>query len=220
MDKLKRQERYIVVKLTDLAGCSGDICPSTGMSEAEIALRNHLASWHVPTRHCVVVERDWPEYESVWRMIEDRVSRAALSPAEQPGLVVPEVAGIGRDADHSRAVVLYLRKEPNNDDIRAIQEALRVARKTYMALAALSPAEQPGQVVPEEWRAGVLAVATMVEKKADNYAAEFGSVDMGALSFGIGHRADIKRDHYHSLVELADEIRALLASAQPQGGEA
>lgn len=90
MDKLKRQERYIVVKLTDLADCSGDICPSNGMSEAEIALRNHLASWHVPTRHCVVVERDWPEYELVWRMIEDRVYRAALSPAEQPGRLVPD----------------------------------------------------------------------------------------------------------------------------------
>ena len=179
--------------------------------------RHEAQSGSFEAAYQAAVDNGWSSVKDLARQMWQ--ARAALSPAEQPAPVVPEVAGIGRDADHSRAVVLYLRKEPNNDDIRAIQEALRVARKTYMALAALSPAEQPGQVVPEEWRAGVLAVATMVEKKADNYAAEFGSVDMGALSFGIGHRADIKRDHYHSLVELADEIRALLASAQPQGGE-
>lgn len=38
---------------------------------------------------------------------------------------VPSVSGIGRDAGHPRALVLYLRSEPTDDDIRAIQEALR-----------------------------------------------------------------------------------------------
>lgn len=38
---------------------------------------------------------------------------------------VPEVSGIGRDAEHPRAVVLYLRKEPTDDDMRAIQDGLR-----------------------------------------------------------------------------------------------
>ena len=67
-------------------------------------------------------------------------------------------------------------------------------------------------VVLEGWRAGVEAVAAMIEKKADDYAAEFGHIDMGALSFGIGHRADIKRDHHSSLVELAEEVRTMLAA--------
>lgn len=38
---------------------------------------------------------------------------------------VPEVTGIGRDADHPRALVLYLRTEPSDDSVRAIQDALR-----------------------------------------------------------------------------------------------
>lgn len=46
-------------------------------------------------------------------------------PAAQPGQV-PEVAGIGRDVAHPRAVVLYLRKEPTDDDLRAIQVGLRM----------------------------------------------------------------------------------------------
>ncbi|MBV5797724.1 hypothetical protein KUT57_14370 [Pseudomonas aeruginosa] len=45
-------------------------------------------------------------------------------PAAQAGQV-PEVSGIGRDTGHPRAVVLYLHKEPTDDDLRAIQDGLR-----------------------------------------------------------------------------------------------
>ncbi|HFQ2795023.1 TPA: hypothetical protein ACHQHX_006061 [Pseudomonas aeruginosa] len=38
---------------------------------------------------------------------------------------VPEITGIGRDAEHPRAVVLYLRNEPSDEDMRAIQNFLR-----------------------------------------------------------------------------------------------
>lgn len=38
---------------------------------------------------------------------------------------VPEISGIGRDAEHPRAVVLYLRNEPSDEDMRAIQNFLR-----------------------------------------------------------------------------------------------
>lgn len=38
----------------------------------------------------------------------------------------PEVSGIARAYDHPSAVILYLRKEPTDDDLRAIQEGLRV----------------------------------------------------------------------------------------------
>lgn len=43
-------------------------------------------------------------------------------------VAVPQVAGMGRDTSHPRAVVLYLRSEPTDDDIRAIQDVLRAAR--------------------------------------------------------------------------------------------
>ncbi|MCC3679189.1 hypothetical protein LLE81_00060 [Staphylococcus epidermidis] len=72
--------------------------------------------------------------------------------------VIPDVAGIGRDSGHPRAVVLYLRKEPNDDDIRAIQEALRGHCQTYMAGAPLLStaardvlAERNRQITAEGW---------------------------------------------------------------------
>ncbi|HIE3938565.1 TPA: hypothetical protein ACXNG7_003518 [Pseudomonas aeruginosa] len=60
-------------------------------------------------------------------------------PVAQAQHSVPEVSGIGRDTGHPRAVVLYLRKEPTDDDLRAIHDALR------------SLAAAPGKEVPQAW---------------------------------------------------------------------
>ena len=62
---------------------------------------------------------------------------------------VPDVAGIGRDSGHPRALVIYLRKEPEDCDIRTIQECLRQARA---ALSAPSHGEQVREVVPAGWK--------------------------------------------------------------------
>jgi len=60
----------------------------------------------------------------------------ALKAAQHQGepMPIPRIAGIGRDADHPRALVLYLGKVPDDYDIRAIQNALR------------KPVEQPAPV--------------------------------------------------------------------------
>ncbi|SAJ96695.1 gp03 [Burkholderia multivorans] len=70
------------------------------------------------------------------------------------------------------------------------------------------------------WRAGVEAVAKMIEKKAADYLDEYGYVehDTGAVSWGSGNHADAKRDYHSSLVELAEEVRAMvpaMAAAAP-----
>ncbi|WP_250158304.1 MULTISPECIES: DUF4406 domain-containing protein [Pseudomonas] len=61
------------------------------------------------------------------------------APVAQAQHSAPEVSGIGRDTGHPRAVVLYLRKEPTDDDLRAIHDALR------------SLAAAPGKEVPQAW---------------------------------------------------------------------
>jgi len=63
------------------------------------------------------------------------------------------------------------------------------------------------------WAQGVEAVAKMLDKKAADYVDEFGYIerDTGALSFGQGAHADVKRDYHSSLVELAEEVRAMAA---------
>ncbi|WP_236225712.1 hypothetical protein [Pseudomonas pseudonitroreducens] len=93
-----REERYIVIKLKDLISASGDVDQSCGKSEAEVMLRNHLESWQIPTRECVVVESDWPEYEAVWQMIERRMT-ADSQPRMEPASSFP---GLMRDARDSK----------------------------------------------------------------------------------------------------------------------
>ena len=48
-------------------------------------------------------------------------SEEIAAPVAQAQHSVPEISGIGRDAEHPRAVVLYLRNEPSEEDMRAIQ---------------------------------------------------------------------------------------------------
>ncbi|MCV2495860.1 hypothetical protein [Pseudomonas paraeruginosa] len=47
------------------------------------------------------------------------------APVAQTQHSVPEVSGIGRDFAYPRSVVLYLRTEPTDDDLRAIHDGLR-----------------------------------------------------------------------------------------------
>lgn len=53
-----REERYIVLKIKDL-------------TEDEIV---NLYSYSNAEVEGVVIESDWPEYETVWKMIEERVN--------------------------------------------------------------------------------------------------------------------------------------------------
>jgi hypothetical protein len=94
-----REDRYIVIKHKDLGN-------------VPVAYRQHLVrplfalQAHLPVRECVVVESDWPEYETVWRMIEARVTgmpQAAASPevlavVAQTDGIFPETEVVHRDA--------------------------------------------------------------------------------------------------------------------------
>ena len=70
------------------------------------------------------------------------------------------------------------------------------------------------------WRQGVEAAAALLSKKADDFAKEHGYDDMGGLSFGRGSHADAKLDYHSSLIELADEVRAMLAAPPIPASEA
>lgn len=59
MNDFKREDRYIVFKISQL-------------DEEQLELLERVQR-ELPTLcDCVVVESDWPEYEKVWEMIEDR----------------------------------------------------------------------------------------------------------------------------------------------------
>lgn len=72
---------------------------------------------------------------------------------------------------------------------------------------------QPAPSVPDTYAAGINAVAAMLQSKAAEYAKEHGHDDMGGLSFGSGMGGEIKMDYYTNLIELADDVRAMIAAA-------
>ncbi|HGW8954852.1 TPA: hypothetical protein ACNRUW_001507 [Pseudomonas aeruginosa] len=86
-------------------------------------------------------------------------SEEIAAPVAQAQHSVPEISGIGRDAEHPRAVVLYLRNEPSEEDMRAIQNFLRAISADVLTQAQHSmpkawldvQAERRRQVEAEGW---------------------------------------------------------------------
>lgn len=64
MSEFEKEDRFIVIKRRDL-----DKCQQNAINTLNYALR----LLNLPSREYVVVESDWPEYEIVWKMIQDRV---------------------------------------------------------------------------------------------------------------------------------------------------
>lgn len=87
-----------------------------------------------------------------------------------------------------------------------LEEACRLAVQAVAAQVHPSAA-------PEGWSKGVESVAKMLAKKADDYAAEYGHDDMGGLSFGSGNHAEARREYHSSLIELEEEVRAMISAA-------
>lgn len=65
--QFKREDRYIVVKLSDLAKVPVNY--HTALVQPLFSLQEHL-----PRREFLVIESDWPEFEPTWSAIERRVT--------------------------------------------------------------------------------------------------------------------------------------------------
>ena len=97
-----------------------------------------------------------------------------------------------------------------------IQELLRVGNPTDEECRLIRmgwDAAMRTKSAPDGWREGVESAARLIDLKADLYSTRFGHDDMGVLSFGTGENAEIKMAHYTVLLNLADEVRAMLAAA-------
>lgn len=97
----------------------------------------------------------------------------------------------------------------------------RVEDETLPRMSPLyaAPVPSAASAVPEGWRQGVEAVAQMIQKKADDFANDYGFDDMGILSFGRGEGGERNSEYYFSLCELVEDIRAMLAVAPKPEGE-
>ena len=75
MNSFKREERYMVVKLSKLANKK----PYPGaFVDYSIESQIEKLAGHAFV-DCVVVESDWPEYGTVWKMIQERITGTSVS---------------------------------------------------------------------------------------------------------------------------------------------
>ena len=78
MTDFKREmDRYIVLKRSDIDNVFSLEDKQTLMNLCEILEDYRKDEGKQPLR-CVVVEDDWPEYETVWKMLEDRFTTGAI----------------------------------------------------------------------------------------------------------------------------------------------
>ena len=73
--EFKREERYIVFKISDIRAAlsTSEFDDLRYMHRVVNACRERNGK--VPLA-CVVVEKDWPEYEPTWQAIEERITGA------------------------------------------------------------------------------------------------------------------------------------------------
>lgn len=108
------------------------------------------------------------EQERYWRLNE------AQQAERQVAASIPSVSGLGRDADHPRAVVLYLRTEPSDDDMRAIQEALRTPQAAQDVRGLVEALETVVQMCRKEYTNSAIQLAA--EEAIEDYKAQGGDV--------------------------------------------
>ena len=80
--EFKREERYIVFKLSDVEEhfTPGEKQQLARLVEVQRVGREEAGKAPL---ECVVVESDWPEYEPTWKAIEARVTGAQPAPSAQ-----------------------------------------------------------------------------------------------------------------------------------------
>lgn len=106
MSEFKREERYIVIKLTDVKALEGadQQLPEYGRSHFTVeSLRGYLRRYGIPTRKCVVVEEDWPNYEDTWKAVE-QVAAGMYEPGEV-GKLRQELTAARDEAERLRGIL-------------------------------------------------------------------------------------------------------------------
>jgi hypothetical protein len=82
MSNFRREDRYIVIKCSDMDKAPSDLRRSfLGQCRK---LHDAMLTNGAPARSFLVIEKDWPEYEAAWQMIERRMTGAAPVVERQP----------------------------------------------------------------------------------------------------------------------------------------
>jgi glutamate/tyrosine decarboxylase-like PLP-dependent enzyme len=70
---MKRENRYLVFKYKDLTNCLDDD-DWDFLNQLNKKVNEYRETKGKEILTCVIVENDWPEYSTVWNLIETRVN--------------------------------------------------------------------------------------------------------------------------------------------------
>lgn len=140
--EFKREERYLVFKLSDV---EEHFTPSERQQLARLAevQRVGRSESGKPLLECVVIEADWPEYEQTWNAIEVRMTGtqpAPSVPTESIGKMLAQVmeAAVANGAnsvsmpDELVEVAAWLsgvQPNPANGQTRAVRDVIAERRR-------------------------------------------------------------------------------------------
>lgn len=127
-----REERYTVLKISDVSDALSIEDQETLVYFEQKIDAQREARGKAPLQ-CVVVEKDWPEYEPTWKAIEARVAGAAPA-AEPPEMAEIERAIVRAEGEAMQAMVIRVEKmlcaklgrqwSPSGISIESLIEAL------------------------------------------------------------------------------------------------
>lgn len=109
---MKREERYLVLKVSDINRYLNPVAQKT-LSDIAHLINGVRRSQARGELKCLVVEKDWPEYEHVWELIRLRVEKATIPPetvqsvVDAPG-VDAALRAFTEDATNDNAFFLVL----------------------------------------------------------------------------------------------------------------
>ena len=142
--EFKREERYIVFKLADV---EKDFFPSEisqllRLYETQQSMRKQSGK---PPLDCVVVEKDWPEYEPTWKAIEARVAGERIAPSVPEDFSREELEAVAAGLDTYEKTVNVGNVTGEGDD--HLESTTAYAARFIRAKIAAMEQQKPARLV-------------------------------------------------------------------------
>ena len=128
MSEVQREDRYIVIKRTDMEKADRGI--RQGFQRNSRWLHDSMLKNGAPARSFIVIESDWPEYEIAWKMIEDRI----VGKPNELTAAQSELAALREGLESCRES-----HEAMRADLIATEQRLAGAERRYRGLQKLTP---------------------------------------------------------------------------------
>ena len=138
--EFKREERYLVFKLSDV---EEHFTPSERQQLARLAevQRVGRSESGKPLLECVVIEADWPEYEQTWNAIEVRMTGTQPAPSVPDGFSREDLEAVADGLDGYEKTVNVGNVTGEGDD--HLESTTAYAARFIRAMLAAAPEAKP-----------------------------------------------------------------------------